>query len=118
MKYLLLLYVDPAKEPAPDSPEFAGYIGGYYAASQKMVAAGAFLAGEGLCGVETATSLRIRGGKVETMDGPFAETREHLGGFYQIDAPDLAMERAILFQDRTEAEFEQSVAARGLMGLD
>lgn len=89
MKYLLLLYVDPAKEPAPDSPEFAGYIGGYYAASQKMVAAGAFLAGEGLCGVETATSLRIRGGKVETMDGPFAETREHLGGFYLIDAPDL-----------------------------
>jgi hypothetical protein len=48
-----------------------------------------FLAGDGLQGVETATSLRLRGGKRETMDGPFAETREHLGGFYLIDAPDL-----------------------------
>ena len=45
--------------------------------------------GEGLQGVETATSLRVRGGKVETMDGPFAETKEHLGGYYLIDVPDL-----------------------------
>lgn len=89
MKYLLLLYVDPAKEPAPDSPDFAEYMSGFYAASRKMAAAGAFLAGEGLQGVETATSLRSRGDKVETMDGPFAETREHLGGFYLIEAPDL-----------------------------
>lgn len=89
MKYLLLLYVDPAREPAPGSAAFDSYIGGFYEASQKMAAQGAFLAGEGLQGVETATSLRIRGGKVETMDGPFAETREHLGGFYLIEAPDL-----------------------------
>ena len=89
MKYLLLLYVDPAREPAPGTAEFGSYIGGFYEASQKMAAQGAFLAGEGLQGVETATSLRLRGGKVETMDGPFAETREHLGGFYLIEAPDL-----------------------------
>jgi hypothetical protein len=89
MKYLLLLYADPAKEPAPDSPEFGTYIDGFFAASKAMSAKGAFLAGEGLCGVETATSLRIRNGRTETMDGPFAETREHLGGFYLIDAPDL-----------------------------
>jgi len=48
-----------------------------------------FVAGEGLRGVETATTLRKRGGRVETMDGPFAETRELFGGFYLIDAPDL-----------------------------
>ncbi|OYU18758.1 MAG: hypothetical protein CFE34_08840 [Rhodobacteraceae bacterium PARR1] len=89
MKYLLLLYVDPAKEPAQNTPELGAYLGGFYAASQKMVADGALIAGEGLGPVETATSLRIRGGKVETMDGPFAETREHLGGFYLIDVPDL-----------------------------
>lgn len=45
--------------------------------------------GEGLQGIETATSLRITSGKVKTMDGPFAETREHLGGYYVIDVPDL-----------------------------
>jgi hypothetical protein len=39
--------------------------------------------------VATATSLRLKAGKVETMDGPFAETREHLGGFYLIEVPDL-----------------------------
>ncbi|MCS6759578.1 MAG: YciI family protein [Candidatus Devosia euplotis] len=47
------------------------------------------VSGEGLQGIETATSVRQRGGKVETMDGPFAETREHLGGYYVVKAPDL-----------------------------
>jgi hypothetical protein len=42
-----------------------------------------------LQGVETATSVRVKGGRVETMDGPFAETREHLGGYYIVDVPDL-----------------------------
>jgi hypothetical protein len=42
-----------------------------------------------LQGIETATSLRMKSGKVETMDCPFAETREHLGGYYIVDVPDL-----------------------------
>jgi hypothetical protein len=54
-----------------------------------LKADGVLVAGEGLQGVETATSLRIKAGKVETMDGPFAETKEHLGGYYVIDVPDL-----------------------------
>jgi hypothetical protein len=54
-----------------------------------MRADGVLRSGEGLQGVETATCLRIKSGKVETMDGPFAETREHLGGYYVIDVPDL-----------------------------
>jgi hypothetical protein len=45
--------------------------------------------GEALKGIETATSVRMRGGQVETMDGPFAETREHLGGYYVLEVPDL-----------------------------
>lgn len=89
MKYLLMLYTDPAAEPAFGTPEFGDYMNGFFSASKRMADEGAYIAGEGLCGVETATSLRIRGGKVETMDGPFAETREHLGGFFLIEAPDL-----------------------------
>ena len=54
-----------------------------------MLADGVMVSGEGLQGIETATSLRIRGGKVETMDGPFATTKEHLGGYYVINVPDL-----------------------------
>jgi hypothetical protein len=72
-----------------------------------------FLAGEGLKGVETATTLRKRGGKVETMDGPFAETREHLGGFYLIDAADL--DAALRFAAEIPAARYGSVEVRPVM---
>ncbi len=49
---------------------------GFIPASKSMASQGAYIAGEGLCGVETATSQRVRGGKVEAMNRPFAETRE------------------------------------------
>lgn len=89
MKYMLLIYNDPTLEPAFGTPEFNEMMGGYFAANERMKADGVLRSGEGLQGVETATSLRIKVGKVETMDGPFAETREHLGGYYVIDVPDL-----------------------------
>jgi hypothetical protein len=89
MQYMLLIYNDPALEPAYGTPAFSEMMGGFFAANERMKADGVLRGGEGLQGVETATSLRIKGGKVETMDGPFAETREHLGGYYIIDVPDL-----------------------------
>jgi hypothetical protein len=89
MQYMLLIYNDPALEPAYGTPEFNDMMGGYFAANERMKVDGVLRSGEGLQGVETATSLRIKSGKVETMDGPFAETREHLGGYYVIDVPDL-----------------------------
>ena len=89
MQYMLLIYNDPALEPAYGTPEFNEMMGGYFAANERMKADGVLQSGEGLQGVETATSLRIKSGKVETMDGPFAETREHLGGYYVIDVLDL-----------------------------
>lgn len=89
MNYMLLIYNDPALEPAYGTPEFQAMMGGFFALNEKMKADGVLRGGEGLQGVETATSLRIKGGKVETMDGPFAETREHLGGYYIVEVPDL-----------------------------
>ncbi|MCU0881544.1 MAG: YciI family protein [Hyphomonadaceae bacterium] len=89
MQYMMLMYNDPALEPAYGTPEFQEMMGGFFAANDRMKADGVLVSGEGLQGVETATTLRIKAGKVETMDGPFAETREHLGGFYVIDVPDL-----------------------------
>jgi hypothetical protein len=89
MQYMLLIYADPAVEPVFGTPAFEEMMAGYAELSEKLKTAGAMRGGEGLKGVETATSLRVRGGKVETMDGPFAETKEHLGGFYVIDVPDL-----------------------------
>jgi hypothetical protein len=89
MQYMLLMYNNPAVEPAYGTPEFQEMMGGFFAANERMKADGVLRSGEGLQGIETATSLRIKSGKVETMDGPFAETREHLGGYYVIDVPDL-----------------------------
>jgi hypothetical protein len=89
MQYMLLIYTDPAREPVYGTPEFDQMMGGFFALNQQMKADGTLREGEALKGVETATSLRIKSGKVETMDGPFAETREHLGGYYVVDVPDL-----------------------------
>ena len=89
MQYMLLIYNDPALEPAYGTPEFDEMMGGFAATNARMKADGVIRSGDGLQGVETATSLRIKDGNVETMDGPFAETREHLGGYYIIDVPDL-----------------------------
>lgn len=89
MKYMLLLYSAPSQEPKAGTPAFDEMMQGFFAANETMRADGVLLDGEGLRGVETATTLRVRSGKVETMDGPFAETREHLGGYYVLDVPDL-----------------------------
>jgi hypothetical protein len=89
MQYMLLIYADPAVEPKHGTPEFSKMMEGYMALSERLTAAGAMKGGDELQGIETATSVRVRQGKVETMDGPFATTKEHLGGYYLIDVPDL-----------------------------
>lgn len=89
MKYMLLIYNDPAQEPTYATPEFEEMMSGYFLTNEQMKSDGVLCEGEGLQGIDTATSVRIKSGKVETMDGPFAETREHLGGYYVVDVPDL-----------------------------
>ena len=74
---------------SPDTRPATLVMVSFTAFNEKAGADGVLRSGEGLKGVETATSLRLRNGKVETMDGPFAETREHLGGYYVLDVPDL-----------------------------
>lgn len=89
MNYMILIYSDPAMDPAYGTPAFDAMMKGFFEMNTAMKADGVLRGGEGLQGVQTATSLRIRGGRTETMDGPFAETREHLGGYYIVDVPDL-----------------------------
>ena len=89
MQYMLLIYNDPQRQPDYGTPEFEAMMAGYFAANDQMKADGVLIAGESLQGIDTATSLRLRDGTVETMDGPFAETREVLGGYYVVDVPDL-----------------------------
>jgi hypothetical protein len=89
MKYMLMLYGDPALDPAYGTPEFDAMMAKFFQLEEIMKDRVKVLAGEGLLGVDTATTLRVRGGKVETMDGPFAASREQLGGFYLIEVANL-----------------------------
>jgi hypothetical protein len=89
MQYMALIYSAPDKGPTYGTAEFKTMMDGYFAFTAELKAKGAYIAGEGLKDVDTATTVRVRGGKTETMDGPFAETKEHLGGFYVFEAPDL-----------------------------
>lgn len=113
MKYMITLYAAPGAEPGYGTPEFDAMMGEYMTLGAGMPRVATFLAGEGLQGVETATTLRKRGGKVETMDGPFAETREHLGGFYLIEAADL--DAALRFAAEIPAARYGSVEVRPVM---
>lgn len=108
MQYMLLIYSDPSREPTYGTPDFQEMMAGYFALNERLKADGVLRGGEALQGVQTATSLRIKNGKVETMDGPFAETREHLGGYYIVEVPDLdaALKYAALVPSATFGTIE------------
>ena len=88
MKYLLMIYTDPASRPR-DQAEGELLTKEYGAYTQAIIGSGEFVAGDAVQGVEAATSVRVRDGRTTTTDGPFAETKEHLGGYYLVDVPHL-----------------------------
>ena len=89
MKYLLLIYQNEKAWETMPQDEQNKFFGEYMQLSQDLKSSGKSKGGEALQPIRTATTVRVRNGKVQTTDGPFAETREQLGGFYLIDATDL-----------------------------
>ncbi len=90
MKYLLTIYVEEKHEADERSPEqFAAEMQKWNDYSQAAAAAGKLLGGEGLQPTVTATTVRLAGGERILSDGPFAETKEALGGYYLLDCEDL-----------------------------
>jgi hypothetical protein len=89
MKYLCLIYEAEQNYATMSEADMGALMGAYFAFTNGIKASGQYLAGEALKPVNTATTVRVRNGKVSTTDGPFAETKEQLGGFYMIDARDL-----------------------------
>ena len=89
MKYLCLIYEDEARFEALPQAEMDAVIGEHLAFADEIRASGHLVAGEALHPTRMATTVRVRGGRVSATDGPFAETREQLGGFYLIEARDL-----------------------------
>ena len=89
MQYLLLIYGAPGAGPEPGSAEAQAEFGRWFAYTDELQKAGVYVGGNPLQDNDTATSVRVRDGERLVTDGPFAETKEHLGGYYLIDVPDL-----------------------------
>ncbi len=89
MQFLLMIYDDERVLAAMSDAEREAFMGRYFAFTQELKAAGALVAGDALEPVATATTVRVRQGKATTTDGPFAETKEQLGGYYLVEVPDL-----------------------------
>jgi hypothetical protein len=88
MKYLCLIYEQERDWDAMPGAEADAYLAECMAAGEEIEAGGHLIAGEALNPVVTAVTVRIRDGKMSPTDGPFAETKEQLGGFYLVDARD------------------------------
>ena len=95
MQYLLMIYQSEAESGKVDTAARQKMTGEYGAFTQSIIQSGNFKAGDGLQPSTTATTVRVRDGKVMTTDGPFAETREQLGGYYLVEAKDLDTALAI-----------------------
>ena len=89
MQFMCLIYSKENSGPQPGTEEFGPFMQGYIDFTEKVKQDGKFVSGDALDAVATATTVSVRNGKVETMDGPFAETKEQLGGYYLLDCEDL-----------------------------
>lgn len=89
MKYLCLVYLEEDKMKELSQKGYAAVVDESLAYDQELRGSGHFIAAHALEGVTTAMTLRIRNGRLFTTDGPFAETKEQLGGFILIEAADL-----------------------------
>jgi hypothetical protein len=89
MKYLCLIYENEKNFETLSPADGEAIMNEYFAFTEGIRQSGQYVAGEALQPTATATTVKVRNGKVSTTDGPFAETKEQLGGFYMIEAKDL-----------------------------
>lgn len=89
MQYMCLIYSAEGTGPQPGTPEFGPFMKGYQDFTSQMREGGALVSGDALQPIATATTVTVRDGKTITTDGPFAETKEQLGGYYLLECKDL-----------------------------
>ena len=95
MQYVLLIYLNEQKWQGVPEAERDKVMAEYRAFTEEIVKSGNYRGGDELQPVSAATTVRVRNGKTIVSDGPFAETREQLGGYYLIEAKDLDEANAI-----------------------
>jgi len=89
VQYMLLIYGDQSQRGSMSEEEMGQIFQAYGAYTQELQASGAMVAGDALQPIETATTVRVRNDETLTTDGPFAETKEQLGGYYLVDVSSL-----------------------------
>ena len=113
-RYMLLMYQPTAQRPSREEiaeqwPRWAEY-------DRELREAGAFIANDGLAPPESATTVRVRGGESQITDGPFAETKEDLAGYFLIEAEDL--DRALEWAAKVPSSEFGSTEVRPMWGAD
>lgn len=89
MQYMLLIYQNEAATQARSEKQTAEIMGAYMAYTKAMRDSGAYVAGAPLTPSSTATTVRVADGRAKVLNGPYAETKEQLGGYYIVEVPDI-----------------------------
>ena len=116
MKYLLTIYIDGKREAGYSKIDWDKLDAGYAAFHKEAVKLGYFVEGSALMPASTATTVRVRSGKVLLTDGPFAETKEQLGGYFILDCPSL--DEAIAMAQLMPGAMSNSVEVRAFAQPD
>jgi hypothetical protein len=116
MQYLMLIYTNEADHSAEGTPENDALENEYMRYTDEVRKKKLYLGGNALQGVAMATTVRVRDGKTTTTDGPFAETKEQLGGYYLLDCKDL--DQAIEYAAKIPSSRIGSIEIRPVVELD
>jgi hypothetical protein len=116
MRYLFLIYTPEQEDVAAAPEEQEAVMAAYFAFSRAAREAGVMLGGEALEPTTTATTVRVRGGTTLTADGPFAETKEQLGGYYMLECQNL--DEAIAWAAQIPGAARGSVEIRPLVEFE
>jgi|SRR5687768_4254833 len=115
-RYIALIYTDESREANVSAEEQQKIMSAYFQYSEDVRKAGVYDAGDALEGTNMATTVRIRDGKRQTTDGPFAETKEQLGGFYILKCKDL--DEALDWAAKIPASEYGSIEVRPIMEFE
>ena len=115
MKYLLLIHEDETRYDRITEEENAAFMGEFGQFSQAVKESGAFVTAHRLRPTTTATTVRVQDGKTLTTDGPFAETKEQLGGFYLVEAANL--DEAIAWAEKIPSARYGSIEIRPIWDM-
>jgi hypothetical protein len=116
MKYLLTIYNDESSYADATPEQIQQVMAAYEAFGREVSAAGAMLGGEGLSPSSTATTVQVRAGETLTSDGPFADTREQLGGYYLLECRDL--DEAIGWAAKIPGALDGTIEVRPVMDYE